>query len=321
MSWRAVRIAPALLAALAILAGGGGCKKRRATPAGEASARDGGAPDPAPAARPETAVVAQVMIRRVDPERPVELDDTALAGALGRQLVDSPAFAASEEEVAPARLAVPARVVATISYDLVTGARGPAIVCAVEASIDWQEGNRLAAAENVLVERPIAGGEEERYAALVTETIGRALAQAGAGLVAKETLRQGGADEVIAGLSAPDPDLVVWALELVAERRLAGGFDRAVELLDAPDPALSGAALRALVALGDPRAVEPLARRAELGDREQLQVVIEAVGAIGGQEAGEFLELLATGHPDREIRERAAEALERVARPEGAAPP
>jgi hypothetical protein len=314
-----IRVAAALVAALAVLAPGAACKKKRSPSPGPASSTDGEA-DPVqrhdPAAGPETAVVAEVMIRRVDPERAIELDDTALATSLGQQLVAESAFAGREEDVPAGRAALPARVVATVSYDLVeAGARGPAIVCAVEAAIEWRQGSRLAAAENVLIERPLAAGERARYAELVLETLERALAQAGAGLIAKESMRQGGEAEVVTGLQAPDPDLVVWALELVAERSLTAGFDKTVELLDARDPAVSAAALRALVALGDPRAVEPLARRAECGDHDSLRVVIEALGAIGGEDAAEFLELLATGHPDGDIRQRATEALERAARP------
>ena len=45
-----------------------------------------------------------------------------------------------------------------------------------------------------------------------------------------------------------------------------------------------------------------------------MRLVIEAVSAIGGDEAAEFLEYVATGHSDSDLRSRAREGLERIGR-------
>jgi hypothetical protein len=311
-------LAVSLAASLASAGAIGGCKKRRMDRAGE----DPGRPAPAvgfdagAARRDETALLTQVEIRRVDPDRPLELDDEELARIFGAALTEDQVFAGREEDVPEGRVPVRARAVARVSYDLVGDAsQARSIVCAVEAEIEWQGGgDRVELHENVLVERRLAPGDDPRLAPAVGEMLARALAEAGAGLAGKERLRQGPDADVIAALDASDPDRVSFALELMAERRLRGGFDRAVALLRSEHPSQRAAALRALVALGDARAVEHLAGRADFGDHQGLRTIIEAVSAIGGEEAGDFLELVATGHPDPEIRKHAAEGLERIRR-------
>jgi HEAT repeat protein len=133
-------------------------------------------------------------------------------------------------------------------------------------------------------------------------------------LVVKEELREGEDAAVLKGLDSTDPDVVLWCLELVAERRLKPAFERALSLLQAKDAGVRAAALSALVALKDPRAVAPLAKMANFSNSEELRLVIEAVSAIGGDEAAEFLEYVATGHSDADLRNRAREGLERIGR-------
>lgn len=296
-----------------------GCKR-----GGAGRPRDAGPPegaravaeDAGPARRAlETAVIGDIAIRRVDPEsHKAAVKDEELAGAIGSALSGSKAFAASPEEVPAGRTGVPARVAVTITYDLVVAPKGRSIVCAVEAAIEWQRGERLTPRENVLTERPVAAGDQKRIAAIAAELIQQSVLAAARGLVDKEELRQGDDAAVLKALDDPDPDVVLWGLELVAERRLGGAFDRALALLRARDAGVRAAALRALVALKDPRAVEPLAKMANFSNPEELKMVIEAVTAIGGDEAAEFLEYLATGHSDADVRNRAREGLERIGR-------
>jgi hypothetical protein len=248
----------------------------------------------------------------VDPASPVQVDDNLLARELGMMLAESEPFATSAEDVPPGRRAAPARVVATINYDVVDGGAGSgrAVVVAIELTLDWQSGERVTPSENVLVERPV--GPSDRRETVVPEVIEAALLQAGKGLIEKEALRQADDAAVLAALDHADLDRIAWALDLVADRRLAGGFDRAVALLDSGNEAVRMAAMRALVALRDPRAVEPLAKRADFKDHDRLRTIIEAVTAIGGDDAAEFLELVATGHPDADLQQRASEGLARI---------
>lgn len=264
----------------------------------------------------ETVLLSELAIRRVDPARPVELMEDVLARELGMMLAATDEFAANADDVPAGRVAAPARLVATITYDVVDGgpAKGKGIVVAVEAEIEWQAGDRLAPRENVLVERALAAGDEKRLDALVSELVLASLLQAGKGLVDKEALRQADDADVIAAVGSGDSDRMAWALDLVADRRLVSALDAVVAQLDSGEPAVRDAALRALVALGDARAVGPLVKRADFRDPERMKTIVEAVTAIGGDEAVDFLEMVATGHSDRDMRERAAEGLERLKR-------
>lgn len=303
------RLANWLGAALLLVAVG--CKGKKSAASHEATRDAGDAGAMSPARPAETVLVSELAIQRVDPTSPVDIDDNLLARELGMMLAESEPFAAAAEDVPAGRLAVPARVVATINYDVVDGgpARGRAVVVAVEVMIDWKSGERLAPGENIIVERPLAAGD--RREAVIPEIIEAALFQAGKGLIEKEGLRQADDAAVLAALDVADVDQVAWALDLVAERRLRAALDRAITLLDSGDEPVRAAALRALVSLRDPRAVEPLAKRADFKDPDRLKTIIEAVTAIGGDDAAQFLELVAD-HPDADVRQRASEGLERI---------
>ena len=59
---------------------------------------------------------------------------------------------------------------------------------------------------------------------------------------------------------------------------------------------------------------------AAVPDHWHRRMVVEAVSAIGGDEAAEFLEYVATGHSDADLRNRAREGLERLGRHPGQPP-
>ena len=310
-----------LAVALAFLvAAAPGCKR-----SGGRAARDDAGPavtDAAPSRRAlETAVISDVAIRAAQPAViKADMPERDLAAAFGAVLSRSKAFAASQAEVLAGRTGVPARVSLTITYDQVDAPTGRSIVCAVEAAIDWQGGERLTPRANVLAEKPLAPADVKRAPQLAVEMVQQAVIEAAHELASKEELRQGEDAAVLAGLDADDPDVALWCLELVADRKLRGGFDRALALLKHKDAGVRAAALRALVALKDPRAVGPLAKMANFSNPEELRMVVEAVSAIGGDEAAEFLEYVATGHSDADLRNRAREGLERLGRHPGQPP-
>ena len=110
-------------------------------------------------------------------------------------------------------------------------------------------------------------------------------------------------------LGAPDPDMEVWALEVVAERKIAAARNAVAARLGSERPEVGDAAIQAMVALADESTVGLLTRKANFADHENLRVIMEASIAIGGPDAIEFLEFVASGHPDPEIAERASEGL------------
>ena len=92
-------------------------------------------------------------------------------------------------------------------------------------------------------------------------------------------------------------------------------------LLEAPEEPLRDAALGALIALGDQRAVAELARHRSLRDRREMEKILEAIAILGGDEARSYLSFVADTHDDESIRKQAAEALRRLdrrTRPAGA---
>lgn len=319
MSGRAAALAAAGLISVAAV-----------TACGKGSAPEGERRDAGAAGRrarpPEVAVLRGVAIRWTGERSRAGPSDEELSARVAALLAASPAFVGKGEAAPPGRTPVDVTVELTVHGGVVEAPAGAgpggqrAAVIGVEAELDWKDGGeRLRPHENVLIHRPLEGrGPPDPLLAALT---GDAVQLAGQGLVARETLRQGSDAAVLAALGASDSDEVLWGLELAADRRLAAAFDRAVALLDARDPGVQGAALRVLVALRDPRAVKPLARKADFADPDTMRALVEAVAAIGGSEAVEFLELVASGHADPDLRQRAQEGLDRIGRRQPRAAP
>jgi len=104
------------------------------------------------------------------------------------------------------------------------------------------------------------------------------------------------------------------AIRVVGERRLAGEAPTLLDLLDDNDEPTRDAALGALIALRDPRAVTKLTRDRSLGDRREMLKTLEAISLIGGAEAAQYLSFVADSHDDPEIRQAAREARDRMNR-------
>jgi hypothetical protein len=104
------------------------------------------------------------------------------------------------------------------------------------------------------------------------------------------------------------------AEELAGVRRAREAVPALIELLQHKDEQISDRAIGALVAIGDRRAVKPLTRLSRFEDTARMAKVLDAIGSLGGQEARDYLEFISTGHEDADIRNLAAEALERMNR-------
>jgi HEAT repeats len=139
-------------------------------------------------------------------------------------------------------------------------------------------------------------------------------------LVDKEAIRRGELPAVLGALDADDPSLRQVAFATIAERHLVAALPRLIELLHAPDELVRDGAIGALVALRDRRAIKPLTELAEFKDLDLMRRIIDAVGEIGGEDAHEYLELVASGHQVAIIRELAQQALGRMGRRDDAGP-
>lgn len=327
----------AQLACVLLLAGAGGCRCGARAP-GEAAGEAGGQADPgapvtvaagetgAPSTGPtpastisqsagERIVLGEVAVHTVDPEVPREIYPRQQAQHLSRLLTASGVFAARATDVPAGLRARPASLELRIRYDVLDqgSSGGPTVVAAVESRVIWSTASReLAPANNVFAERPLREGEQldELLAVHVAATV----EQVGRGLVIKERLRTGD-DEALAavlGDAEATVDMEIWALELAGQRRSLGLFEAVAGHLAAEDPMVRDRAVEVLVMLGDERAVDRLTREARFDDHVFLRTVIGAVVALGGDDARAYLEFLASGHPEQDIRARAAEGLERL---------
>ena len=103
----------------------------------------------------------------------------------------------------------------------------------------------------------------------------------------------------------------------MADHRLAAAVPALLELLKSDDAIARDGAIGALVALRDPRAVKPLTELGQFNDLDMMRRVIDAIGAIGGDEARAYLEMVADGHDVPGVRALAKDALRRMVRREG----
>jgi hypothetical protein len=167
----------------------------------------------------------------------------------------------------------------------------------------------------------VPGSTEEPTSAGARAHLERALDDALRGLVAKARARLGGEREIEAALHDADPEVQVEAIRAAALRRSEAAVPTLIALLGDEDAATRDHALGALVEIGDRRAVKPITRLARFQDIAELPKVIDAVGALGGDEARAFLEFVVSAHEDPEMRALAREALGRLQRRAAAPPP
>lgn len=104
------------------------------------------------------------------------------------------------------------------------------------------------------------------------------------------------------------------AIRQVGARHLADEAPRLLALLDDADEATRDAALGALIALRDKRAVTKLTRDRSLRDRHEMLKIMDAISQIGGEEAAEYLSFVAESHEDAELRQAASDARARLQR-------
>jgi hypothetical protein len=305
--------AVAVVVAVAALAAGckGGAKK---PPAAEDAAPAVAAIDAVrPPAPREVVLVRRVSLDIVAPPDEHAPDEAALEARLAR--LGAGAIAKVEDKP-PGWAAQPGTLRAVLTFDKGGTDRAPTILMTVEAELDL--GEALGVAARAAGEQSIEKKLEPKAgtAAAIDELATTLVDQVATELTNKLTLRAGTPADLLAAVTDTDPELAAWALELGGERG-----DRA--LLPAATAALKSsarqrlAAIQYLVALGDPSAVPHLAASADFADRVQLAAIVEAVTALGGGEAREFLEMLAAGATDPDIADRAKQGLERIDRREG----
>jgi HEAT repeat protein len=276
---------------------------------------------PAVAAPPLTTLGA-VSVRDLTPPRgaPARLDVDALGRALHARLVATGMFAAPTDAGPPGAVT---RVAVQVGIDGAEVAEKGVARAQVLLHLETRpQGAAGAIAENLEgtgeqtydVAPKVDDGERPSREPLYERLIQRVAGDLIDELAARRRLQRGSPDELRAALAADGGELRVEAIRAVGERRLANEAPRLLGLLDDPDEATRDAALGALIALGDRRAVTVLTRSRSLRDRHELHKIIEAISVLGGEEADAYLSFIAGSHEDEEIRAEAAAARARLAR-------
>jgi len=306
-----------------------GCKPKRATRAAlDAGAVDAALADDYPLPR---ARIGKLSVRDVTPEplRVFTVDAAALEAAARKAIDGSAAFAAAGEGE-PYDLRID---VASVTVKPGTGSgtgtgtgdavevgkrlKGPAVVqILIEATLTPRSGDPEAA-ERVtrgVAEREVKLEAHVEAAPRVQADAERALAGTLDDLIAEERLRSGDPAEIAAALGAPDPELRAMAIRYAGARRSRTLVGRLAGFLRDPDSAIRDAAIGALVDIGDPAAVKPLTDAVEFKDTGSMRRILDAIAALGGDEADSYLDLVASGHEDERIRALAQSALDRLRR-------
>tara|TARA_R110002073_G_scaffold24260_4_gene81916 strand:+ start:2976 stop:3953 length:978 start_codon:yes stop_codon:yes gene_type:complete len=271
---------------------------------------------------PEVMVLRQVFVEESPEGGALTLPGSEMAKQLGGTLVTSGFLAARDGDVPDSHRARRVEAFLSLSYDWAPQAQANAgaLVLAAEARLEFIEGRsdlapRVAILLDAEVPHSASDPDGSKQAQLALDQLAQAATEnLGESLVARERLRRSTHAELLSALSVGlrEPTMRIWGLQLAADRGLREAATAAARSLDTEDEALRSAATAALVAFRDPTTVAALIEGVDFNSYEELRVTMEAISAIGGDDAIEFLEFLASGHSDDEIRERAKQSLLRL---------
>jgi hypothetical protein len=284
---------------------------------------------PAPAAAPPRPALGPIAIENLSPPADRgQVDEAAIESDLRRQLAASgmfgPVGAGGDAGTAPT--ARPHVVLAAECVEV--GAKGEARA-QVRVRVDTRPSDAPGA-----VEFDVEGQGAEPYA--VAATKGKETAPAGRGcaltglvtrvardlvegVATRHRLQEGSPSALHAALVGDAGELREEAIRIIGERQLRDEVPSLLKLLGDPDETARDAALGALIAMRDRRAVHELTQSRSLRDRREMRKIIEAISILGGQEADEYLSFVAATHDDDEIRAEAAAARARLQRREAEA--
>ena len=205
------------------------------------------------------------------------------------------------------------------------GKRSTRLVVTVE--IGWQPGSLHSQSRAVLEPRADDAGTmritrdaqvEKANAAKrptldeVRNHLRRALALTVGSATASEQLWLGPPANIRTAIADTDPDLRLDAIEFAGLRHDRDSVPALLAILRSDDQVQRDRAVGALAAIGDVRAVHPLAELAKLDDLDELPKIIDSVSRIGGPEAEAYLTLVAEAHQVPELKEMAKRALEHL---------
>jgi hypothetical protein len=165
---------------------------------------------------------------------------------------------------------------------------------------------------NAGAERPYEVRPGMNRASLRQQVAASATADLLRAFIARKRLATASPDVLRDALGADAGGLREEAIRQIGARALKDQGPALLPLLHDPDEAVRDAALGALLALGDRRAVPELTRSRSLRDRREMGKILEAIATLGGDEARDYLSFVAESHDDEGIRALAADARRRL---------
>jgi hypothetical protein len=244
------------------------------------------------------------------------VDREALAQKARAQLLQAGLFAGETPEGTKSG-AVVARVGVTLSMELVRAAGRAAVRAGVRLNVSTRPagvapshfGEDVQANAEMLYDPERHPDKKEVFQQLAERAVGDLLAA----YIARQKLWSADRQAVRAALAAPG-EMRLEAIRVAAARRLVDEVPTLVALLSDDEEAIRDAALGALVELHDPRAVPALTKTKSMKDGREMRKIVDALAALGGQEAADYLSFVADAHEDEEIRNMAKAALLRLKR-------
>jgi hypothetical protein len=161
--------------------------------------------------------------------------------------------------------------------------------------------------QTAVAERIVEGGKP--LPPVWNEHVGHAIEDVVRGVGARVRLSTAQPTELVTALDGKDDDLREEATRLCGERHERACVPSLIKQLKSEDRDTRDRAIGALSSIGDGRAVRPLTEVARFRDLADLPKVLDALSAIGGEEARAYLEFVASGHESTEIRDLAKQAL------------
>jgi hypothetical protein len=298
-----------MMAAACLLAAVPGCRRATAPP------------PPAPRPRLE-AIELEDASRNL--ERSGPLDVEAIAGVLRRMLVeagivrsqtagDAGAAGAAAGGAASAAL----RVTGRVGFEAVEVEAKGILRCGVALQLTTKPSDAPGA-----VNQQLSAAGEQRYdvlpefdrARLGQRLVERTAADLLGGFLARVKLATATPAQVHAAIVGDGGSLRSEAIQVSGARGLRDEIPTLLTLLHNDDESIRDAALGALIALRERRAVTELTRSRSLRDRHEMRKILEAIAILGGDEANDYLSFVAQSHDDEEIRKLAADAKGRLDR-------
>lgn len=251
----------------------------------------------------------------------VAVDTAALARDLRSKLLAAKVFAGDTPDGGADKGAAVARVRLAVALAGVEEAGQAAARTALKLRIDVRPSSAVGPHWN----EDIEVGSETKYSlqpppdqpAVFRKLLSRTIDDLLSSYTGRQRLWIGKDSEVRAVLAAADAgEMRLEAIRAAGERKITSEVPALLKLLSHEEEPIRDAALGALVEMREQRAVAELAKQRSMRDRREMRKILDAIATLGGQEAGEYLDFVADGHEDEEIRQMAKEARTRLQRRE-----